>query len=250
MQDSKEISHKQQKLNKNLRHRPIAILPKGPSKFLDSSQEESVEIINPLSANVCNSVIVFNRRKNSNKSGHYHLDAGKSSIGNDRSGTKYCNVIHPSNQKEVASRLICETQNKACIICQFSECKRSFETITALRHHIKHFHTPRLKRMQHLSHSSNNLKQAVNHSPIERKLLSIRSNFENSNFITRNDATVKNVGSGLFPNSNSSSSSISEEYPIIHTANPKVSKWSKRKEVVLNLKKPFICPHSGCLKAY
>jgi len=115
---------------------------------------------------------------------------------------------------------------------------------------MKHFHTPRLKRVPNLSHSCNDFKKAINRSPIGGKLLSIRSNFENSHFITGNDATVTNYGSRLVQNSNSSPSSISEQYPNIHTASAKVSKLNKRKEVVLNLKKPFICSHSGCLKAY
>ena len=249
-QDSKEINPKQQKYDKTLRHHPIAILPKGTFKFPASSQEESIEIMNPLSANVCSSIIISNQFRKENTSGHYHLDLVKPSVCNDRSGTKCGNVIYPSKQKEVASQHTCETKNKGCIICQFSGCKRSFDTITALRHHMKHFHTACRKKVPYLSRSRNGWNKAVNQLTTRGKLLSIRPNFENSNFITGNDATATNYGSRLISNSNLHPSSISEQYPVIHTASLKVSKLNKRKEVVLNLKRPFICPHSGCLKAY
>ena len=118
---------------------------------------------------------------------------------------------------------------KGCISCQFSECKRRFDTITALRHHMKHFHTPNMKKYPNVHHSRNMIPQGHIRPSMERKILTFGSDLENSNSMTEcatNDSNILNRGSAMVSNKRFS------------------------KDAVINLKKPFICSQNGCLKAY
>ena len=238
-QYSKTIRLKQQKPDQHARNRPISILPKGTHRHSTSSYEESVDSKNPFTLNKLESSVSTIRSH-----------SGKASNWSETKSCEQCGIVIQASEIQKSLHHVCETKNKGCVSCQFPECKRRFDTTTALRHHLKHFHAPRIKKCSKIRYPRSLTEQANKQSAIDAKFLS----FENSNMMTENttiNPTNLNYAPGLVSNSILPPSSGTERLPFVPMVDSKPTRRiNSNNEVVLNLKKPFICSHTGCLKAY
>lgn len=146
------------------------------------------------------------------------------------------------------SDLICETKTKN-FECNIHPCKRSFETITALRHHIKHFHKSCSKQDKPADRDAKS--QGIGHSFGDSKYLALGVNLAKSSITTDPGITSKVIKyvSTLPVNSNLISSGVSTPFQLSSDSSIPTTRCNANK-LVVNLQKPFSCPHGGCMKAY
>ena len=234
-QNSKPIEPNRGKLRKNICKRPVAILPKTSSSHTGiSANVSAIHFGTGIAENMNVSFLHNHDRRQSMPFPDTESDKEKIHFTSSRHCSKCGVAIQATKLKDVWQH-ICETQSKL-FQCDVPECKRTFETITALRHHLKHFHRSYSKPDKTDSCATKNQQVIIqSHNPS----LAVETTI---NPQLMNYVTDMRITSGL------PTSSLSDQFQ--RSIDGSKSTKCDTSMLVVNLKKPFICSHTGCLKAY
>jgi hypothetical protein len=213
-----------------IRKRPITILPKTSSSNTGlSANETAIHFGTGVAENMNVSFTHNHDRRQSMSFPDTGSDKEKIPFTSSRHCSKCGVAIQATKLKDVWQH-ICETQSKV-FQCDVPECKRTFVTITALRHHLKHFHRSYSK-----PDSCVTKNQQVN---IQNPSLEVETTI---NPQTISYVTDMRITSGL------PTSSLSDQFQL--SIDGSKSTKCDTSVLVVNLQKPFICSRTGCLKAY